>query len=87
MKIYITILTLFLSIVLANTEKQSTVYDKAYVEETFKLKYSDDWKFRWNMHGTPHRVYGTNISYVFDYTNEELAEYYARQFVKENQWV
>ena len=87
MKIYITILTLCLSIVLANTEKQSTVYDKAYVEETFKLKYSDDWKFRWNIHGTPHRVYGTNISYVFDYTNEELAEYYARQFVKENQFL
>ena len=53
-------------------DKQSVVYDKAYVQEKFKEKYSDDWNFRWNINGTPHRVYGESISYSFNIENENL---------------
>ena len=65
---------LMMSALFSQIDKKSMVYDKSYVQEKFELKYSDDWNFRWNVHGTPHRVYGNNISYVFDYQNDDLSE-------------
>ena len=87
MKNKMIVLALFASVMFSQTEKQSMVYDKSYVQETFEEKYSDDWNFRWNIHGTPHRVHGTNIPYSFNIDNENLAEYYSRKFIEENQFL
>ena len=87
MQNYIIILILFISGLFSQMDKQSVVYDKAYVKEKFEQKYSDNWNFRWNINGTPHRVYGKSIPYLFDINNENLAEDYSRKFVEENQYL
>ena len=87
MQNYIIILVLIFSSLFSQVDKSSNTYDKAYVKEMFELKYEDNWNFRWNNHGTPHRIYGSNIPYVFDSENEELSEYYARKFIDENQFL
>ena len=56
-------------------------------EETFEMKYSENWNFRWNAHGTPHRVYGKNIPFSFDIQNTNLSEYYARKFIEDNHFL
>ena len=81
------ILLLLVSAIFSQMDKRSMVYDKSYVKQTFEKKYSGDWKFRWNTHGTPHRVYGNNISYSFDIENETSSEYYARKFIEDNSYL
>ena len=87
MKNKIIILTLLISSIFSQVDKRSIVYDQSYVKETFEMRYSEDWNFRWNMHGTPHRVYGKNIPYSFNIDNENLAEYYARKFIEDNEFL
>ena len=87
MKNKITILILLVSVIFSQTDKQSMIYDKAYVKETFDKKYSNDWNFRWNINGTPHRIYGENIPYSFNIDNQNLSEDYARKFIENNQFL
>ena len=83
----IIILTLLTSLLFSQLDKESAVYDKAYVKERFEIKYSEGWNFRWNDYGTPHRVYGDNIPYSFDVKNADLSEYYSRKFIEENEFL
>ena len=87
MKNKIIILVLMISATFSQTDKRSTVYDQFYVKETFEMRYSEDWNFRWNEHGTPHRVYGKNIPFSFDSKNADLSEYYARKFIEDNSYL
>ena len=84
MKNKIIILTLLISSIFSQVDKRSIVYDQSYVKETFEMRYSEDWNFRWNEHGTPHRVYGKNIPFSFDSKSADLSEYYARKFIEDN---
>ena len=80
-------LLLMISAIFSQMDKKSIIYDKAYVQETFEMKYSENWNFRWNAHGTPHRVYGKNIPFSFDIQNTNLSEYYARKFIEDNHFL
>ena len=87
MKNKIIILALMISATFSQIDKKSTVYDQFYVKETFEMRYSEDWNFRWNVHGTPHRVYGKNIPFLFDAKNADLSEHYARKFIEDNSYL
>tara|TARA_Y100001935_G_scaffold60204_1_gene50412 strand:- start:691 stop:3546 length:2856 start_codon:yes stop_codon:yes gene_type:complete len=82
----ISLLLLFFSISLPLDTKLVDSYNKDIAIEQFEQKYPNDWFYRWNNHGTPHRVIGSKIPFVFDTQNEKLSEEYARKFVEENQY-
>jgi hypothetical protein len=71
---HISLLLLFFSISLPLETKVVDSYNKDIAIEQFEEKYANDWFYRWNNHGTPHRVIGSKIPFVFDTQNEKLSE-------------
>ena len=83
---YFSIFLLFFATAIS-LEDNKTLYNKNLAIEQFENKYENNWYYRWNNYGTPHRIIGSKIPFTFDTQNEKLSEEYARKFVEENQYL
>ena len=77
----------FFTISYSLEDNKASLYNKDLAIEQFEQKYENSWYYRWNNYGTPHRIIGSKIPYVFYTQNEKISDEYARKFIKENQYL
>ncbi len=54
---------------------------KQSIVKEFNALHGEGWHFNWNLHNTPHRIFGQSISQVFDANDPITSEYAARDFI------